>query len=736
MSSEQELARAEQDAEHERGLFFGITASRLRSRARWASVVLMFAALLPYDAIDGSPLFLWDLASELAPAAIVAALAMPLAGLAILIALIMTKRAASLAAAVLGALLAVAVLRKLGAERSAWDAVSLPESLSARPAGALSALALTAAAANLSFRRHTQKLVPFAVGAAGIAALYYYAWPGRGEAPLVAIGRALAFLPELPDFRYQLGTLMLVSLTLWPLLVTLMGVLLLRAPASKDEGWLSLVANWSFTAWLLLLAYRTLIMSQATVALVGYLGGVAIVTGVVALMSASIGALVEGFFVEHGDEVPLSRSQALAELDAGPDPFTGGAARPAASERAGLPTRVACMVAGGAVVVLGAAQAVLARPPEKGTEWTLSERSDGADRVYGELLLDWGRTRRNWDFAVRHESGAQERLDVKASGKDLVKAAKELDPEVGAAFEALTEESDDLDLAGRKFARLVTDLNDATRKAKLPYFVDGSVALQETKEGFRRHFFAFAYRIEGVNRWDVDGRELATLQVRQLGHQRDSHVRLGFSRDADPFALVVLDVTDTSAADFAATAAMGDCTDQPVFHSELYSGLGKCGELVKAAFAGQELEMRAAVVAATERHELQHQIDGPHLPLASAVSTRLAGYAPDYQDRVNREVSAFLAEMTAEGFAPRLTLWHLAKYQLSSDQGTYPRTALICFESLVGRSILHGHEVDGDKLWEAWRELFGMGDDELRVRAQKTWKELYDAELPTPKKIE
>jgi hypothetical protein len=156
---------------------------------------------------------------------------------------------------------------------------------------------------------------------------------------------------------------------------------------------------------------------------------------------------------------------------------------------------------------------------------------------------------------------------------------------------------------------------------------------------------------------------------------------------------------------------------------------------VQAAFAGKELDIKDGVLVGTERHELQHQIDGPHLPIATGVRSRLEGYALDYQDRVSRETSAFLAELTADGLAPKLGLWQLARYQLASEQGTYPRTALVVMEALAGRSLLRGYQVDGDAFWRAWQELFAMTDDELRARAKRAWKDLFDAELADPKPL-
>jgi len=717
----------DEDAD-ERGLFFGITAARLRSRARAASVVFLLSLVLPHDVIGSSPQFVWDIAGELSPAALLAALALPLAGLALALGLVFSKRATSLASITLASLLSVAVVRKLGADRAAWDAIALPDTLSARPVGALLCLSIIAAAANTSFRKHTARATPFLVGGALFAALYYYAWPARGEAPLTLVLRALRTFPELPGFRYQIGSAILVFLALWPLGVTVIGGgLLLRAPARKDESWLALVANWGLPFWLLLLAYRTMIANQATLALVTYLGTVLLVTAAIAVMSAALVAIVEGFVVADGDVAPLSQRDVVrAARVEGDGPVATASVR-------GVAPRTAALIGAAAVACLGGVQAVLARPPEKAPEWELGPPSLAAEELFGRRLLDWNAARQRWDFGGREASGAAQRLDVKSAGKTLTEDAAKVDPKVGAVFTELVDESDELDLAGRKFARLVAAVNEQNRALKLPYFVDAAVTYRDGEDGQLRHFDAYAYEIEDVRRYEVDGASRAALRVRPLGHNRDGHARLGFSRDADPYALVVLSVTDAAASDLAATAATGDCIDQAVGHMELYAGLAECGSAVSAAFAGKELDVKEGVLLGTERHELQHQIDGPHLPIATGVRSRLEGYTLDYQERVSRETSAFLAELTAEGLAPKLGLWQLAQYQLASETGTYARTALIVMEALAGRSLLHGYAVDGDAFWRAFQELFAMEDDELRARARRAWKDLFDAELAEPK---
>lgn len=729
------------DAAQEQSLFFGMTAARLRGRVRWAAIVFLVSLLVPYDIVGTTPIFAWEVIAELHPSAAFALLALPLAGAVLFVGSFLTKRGASLGFLVLGALLSAALIRKLGSDRAAWNLATLPDSISARPAGALFAIAATAAAANLKFRRVTRPAVPYVLGLGLASALYFYAWPQRGEAPLSTVLRALKTLPDLPDFRFQIGLLLIVFITLWPLFVSLAGLTLLRITPSKDESWLAMVANWSLTLWLGLLATRSLAMAQAGLGLLVYLQLVAVITAVIALLSAALAMVVESFFVEHGDEAPPSRSPGLLgedEVALGTDPFAGTAGPRVrkSSSTSGLTPKQAAMVAVGVTALLSVVQVVLARPPQKGTDWELSKPDPKGDRVFDTALLKWARVRRNWDLATRKSAGgAEQRLELKAAGKDLVDAAKDVDPGLGKAFEELTAEADELDLEGRKWGRLVTGINEANRKAKLPYFVDPDVFIQEDKEGLRYHFFVYPYRIEEVHPYKADGQSFATLRVRQLGHNRETHFRLGFSRDEQPFALVVLDETDRQGFELQSLVNQGYCTNEVVSNRDLYKGLNRCGELLAKAGAGKVDALPRAVLAGTERHELQHQIDGPHLPLAGPVLSLLEGYAPSSQDRVNREASAFIAELTADGLAPKLGLLQLAQYLLMSESagGIYAKTSIVVFEALSHKTIRRGLVVDGDKFWDVYEELFELSDEELQKRARSTWKELFDSELADPK---
>jgi hypothetical protein len=722
-----------QDPHQEQALFFGISAARLRSRARWGCILLLLSLVVPYDIVATTPIFAWDVVGELRLSSALALLALPCAGLAIALGLLLTKRGASLAFVVLSALLTAALVRKLGADRAAWDVVRVPDAFSTRPAGALLAIGLTAAAANLKFRSATRPAVPYVLGAAGASAAYFYLWPERGEAPIRTVIRALGSIPDMPDFRFQIGILLIVFLMVWPLFITAMGMSFFKVTPEKDESWFAIVANWTLSLHLLLLVTRALMMPQPGFTAMVYLLTVLIVTAVIVMTSAAVTVAVESFFVPAGDEVP-TRS-------AGSDDFSsfGGEvseAPPAPASRGMRPER-ALPIAAAVVVVVAITQAILSRPPDKGTDWDLEKPTADADLAFGPAFEAWAHARRRWDLSSRLKSGSEARVEVKQSGKDLISAAKDVSPELSEAMTKLVLESDDLDLAGAKWSRLVHGVNEASRASGLPYYIDPDflVRQDEEKGEVRTHFMAHVYRIKKVSQFDVDGDLFATLHVESMDSSGADHLRLGFSRDEQPFALVNLDAVAVKSSQYRALVKQGYCTDDIVLNPRIYSGLESCGALLKDYAEEREEEIAKAILAGTERHELQHQVDGPHLPLAGPVLTLLEGFDPAAQERVNREVSAFLAELTTDGMAPKLGLVQLAQYLFSNEEqrGVYSKTAVVLFEALAERSIRRGFNVDGDRFWPVYEKLFAMSDDQLRARAREVWEELFDAELTPPK---
>src|SRR5690606_26108035 len=139
------------------------------------------------------------------------------------------------------------------------------------------------------------------------------------------------------------------------------------------------------------------------------------------------------------------------------------------------------------------------------------------------------------------------------------------------------------------------------------------------------------------------------------------------------------------------------------------------GALLATLFADAAAP-RTALLAKVERHELQHQIDGPLLPLAAPVLRKLGGYTDEVQERVNRELSAYLAQLTIE--TPKIGLIIPLRFSLMQSRGIYHHAAVLMFEALVDRRLREGGKVDVSAFGVAFDELANLDDDALRERAR------------------
>ena len=702
----------------ERELFFGMAAERLRRHCRWAAVVLALSFAIPYEHVDGVPQFLWQILGELPPAAILAAFSTTVAGIAIFVATFVVKRPSTLALVVLAALAAGWLLEQLGADRAAWDVLPLPESLTDRPLAMLLGLASVGAGMNLAFKPHTRRAGRITLVAAAVLIAAFYLWPAQGEAPVTTLFRLVLLLPALPGFRYVLGYSLILLVATFPAFIALLGLFVALSPPVREPRLMSRVATFGFPALLGFFVFRSLLLTFGDSSLPATVGGVALLAALLGALSASLEVLIE---------VSVLRGH---EPGTGPAPIARFAA-----------------IAGASVILLSLAQWVLARPPEKGVEWKLSPTTPAGDAAFGQPLETWSRVRLRWDDRVRDASSASEMVELKAAERDVKQRARALDPKVSAAVTALLAESQDLDLAGRRWFRLVADVNEANRVAGLPYYVDPSVIMYQTEDGLRRRFSVHGYRIERVRPVRVGSESFATLHVKRLGAARHGHGRLGFSRDLQPFALVVLDeiepvekeLVQIAELDPPTCAAPGSALD---LRSLLEPGVAvmsigaiahekpmlECGRALADFVKKDRAALLPALIAHTERHELQHQIDGPHLPLSEAVLDRMGGYAPQAQELVNRELSAYVAELTAADAPPKLGLLTLLRFVRARRGSALHHISVLAVEALVDRE-----DTDLDA---AFSELFALDDESLRKRAAEAWERLYDTDLPALERVE
>jgi hypothetical protein len=211
---------------------------------------------------------------------------------------------------------------------------------------------------------------------------------------------------------------------------------------------------------------------------------------------------------------------------------------------------------------------------------------------------------------------------------------------------------------------------------------------------------------------------------------------LGFSRDVQPFALVVLDTIGHHFDEVRSGAEENPPRCGNAFDPSAERAMLRCGRVLLEMLDGEERAM-AASIDEVERHELQHQIDGPLLSLAGPVLEKLAGYTDDAKDRVNRELSAYIAQLTHVSSPAKLGLIMPLRFALLSDRGTYHHAAVLLFEALVDRPVCDARgDVDPALVEAAFDELIALPDEALRRRAADAWERLYGEQLPHVERID
>jgi hypothetical protein len=670
------------------GLAYDLAAERLRLACRWGGIALLGAPLLPFEFVGQTPIFVWTILGELHPAAVIAAL-FPTAVGALLLGLSLGVRRPSLLTLVtLLALATWAAVAALGADAAAWDIAALPDSLNQRVELATLTIAFAGAALRLLSEPVAARASRIVAAVSVGAGLLFALWPTEGEAPIQTCVRFIGAMFSLPDVRFVLGYGLILVMIAFPLIAAGVAASFSLAGLRRQAALVSEIVTFGLPAMLLLLVLRNVLLTFGDSSVIVISGFAATLAAILAVTARSLELLAlwaTGFGKRSDRETGAKLQRPLA--------FASGFA---------------------ALSII--AVFILSRPIHKGIDWSLGTRSEKADRLFGDLLPKWAVSRARWGvFSALQVSSAAELAETRAAGNELLRAARDLDANLARAITELVAGSSDLDLAGRRWFHLVEAVNEASRRSKLPYYVDPSVMMRTRGDQIVRRFLVSPYRVERVRAARVNGTKYALLDVHRLGEARSSHQRLGFSRDFQPFALVVLDEMESYAADLARGASQepptcADSEDSPAVFA-------RCGKLLRKLAPSIE-----SVQKLVQRHELQHQIDGPELTHSSAVLKTLNGYESAAIDEVNRELSAYLSEFTTQGVSPKLALVHLLPFLYAK-----PGSAQF-FVGRLGLSTLA--EVGEQDVLKSFDALAALSDDELRERARDAYEELFDADLP------
>lgn len=678
------------------GLTYDSSAARLRAACRFGGVVLLASPLLPFQLVDGRPIFVWEILGELHPATAVAVLVPALAGLLLLAAQRKLARPSLLAFLTLLVLGSWSLISKLGADAAAWDISTLPDSLNRRVELYVLSIALSGASLRLLAEPAALKASRIVAGLGVATALFFGVWPARGEAPLQTCLRFVGALAVLPDPRLVLGYGLILIIAVFPLVAAVVALALSRSGRGQHTALLADLTTFGAPGLVFALALRNVLATFGDVSVVVTTAVASALAALLALTGRSL-ELLALWATGVGESSDLERSP---------------------QSRAAAPQRfVRAAAAVALAVVLGVF--VLARPIRKGIDWQLGSRSEKADRLFGELMPEWGKSRARWSLNAKRVASAAELAESRAAANQILRASREVSPELGRAVAELVQGAGELDLAGRRWFRLVEGVNEASRASRLPYYLDPGLRVTQRDGKLERLFLLHPYRVEAVRPAKADGLAYALLAVRRLGKARDNHDRLGFSRDHQPFALVVLDEIEgySSSLDDFAQRDPAVCVDSGFPRPELAT----CGALLKRLSPSLQ-QVRWLV----ERHELQHQIDGPELKHSAAVLKALSGYERAAIDQVNRELSAYLSELVTEKVSPKLALVHVMGFLTSRPGSSLHFVVHLELAALASERHKGAIAEDPGAIFD---ELAALSDDELRGRARDAYNRLFGTEL-------
>jgi hypothetical protein len=189
---------------------------------------------------------------------------------------------------------------------------------------------------------------------------------------------------------------------------------------------------------------------------------------------------------------------------------------------------------------------------------------------------------------------------------------------------------------------------------------------------------------------------------------------------------VVLDQIDAYSGQLEHLAATDPprCADDPRLPPN-DPALDLCAALVREIVSGQA--RRAELLEAVERHELQHQLDGPTLRHSRVVLERLGHLDRGEQAKVDRELSAYLAQAAT---APRLTLVRLFQLAIAQRGALDRAVAFLALEALAQRPTgdVHGAA-------DAFTDLARLPETQIRTRAGRAHERLFGGAPVTPAEL-
>ena len=389
--------------------------------------------------------------------------------------------------------------------------------------------------------------------------------------------------------------------------------------------------------------------------------------------------------------------------------------------------------------------------------WELRDSTESERKFFSSILPDYVQSvsKRNLEIA-RKGAASEANQDVREKRTELLAEARDLNPKLARAVEALLEGLQTLDANGRIWDNAIVRFNRRLRRLGFPFFLEAHTRLYtlksdnpNQKEQIVRFFWAVPHEVVKIQRFVMEEREFAALHARPLGWQ-GGHSFLGYVRPDEPFALIKLANIESSVKSLSKGLkkrrcgfALKESYTRPRGHSDHLCG----GMLLRALeAAGYEEEtmadgLIAFQTAATEIHEVKHQWDADDVRIPDDLY-RLQPRARDtHLARFAKEVSAYLTELdTDNAVTTLLVLAQLSGWLAQEDikQNRYRYAAGLIFNTLSETEILGPEaEVDAKKLKAFWKLLHDNEDSlaswvQKRVRAAH--KQLLKTDAPTPAK--
>jgi hypothetical protein len=661
---------------------------RLRGAVRAGGVALALSCLAPQGVIEGQHLWLFTLWSDLSPLRCFAALLAPLCGVFLVVASAWVAEAATLAVVTTGVISLLVVMTWLSAVLDV-DAAVLGFTHRSVPFVASVSLSIAALHAPDHPDVVPVRRVPWV---ALLLALVHglFGWPD--EAPWLAMARLGRYLVSPPHLGAIASAIPLALVALWPVWAALFAwrwVTARRPPLPL----LTLEVCLGGPSLLAPLAIRALLGQGQPNDLAVSLGEVLHLGGVMVMGSHAFAALLSG----------AARSS--------PRPFGDLDLRRA---------RVGLLPLSGILVVA----VLLGFPAGAVRSWDLGIASEPATRLFSTLLPAWNDQRAQVDLKGGNASPV--------STSDLLATAHLVDNEIEDRLRALESQASGGSLTLRRWTRQIDGLNERIRKKSLPFYIDPTQMIGDRSDATRRWYRLDTYRITETHRFIGADHPLLALHLVALTPERSRRGLLGLSRDSQRFAIVLADDIASHAAELERVAhkVPARCVERNQGSPATEAAVVRCGALLASASSAGDLGHD--LLAAVERHELQHQIDGARLREATIVTRRFSRLDDELRRQLNRELSAHLAEMSAAGSAPSITLARALRLALLPDQGTERPVAYLMLEALSGDDA----SGSADRVAQAFLALASRDDDALRELAIATWNTQFRGELPALRRVE